>query len=156
MVRRCSQGYWLSTIMDGPLFHVNSWVSYIHHWIECRLYWPCCLAGYVGFSVQACSLNSVMAVLGLNSFFQFIFCINNLLSREVIYFGVFHCLFCCLDHMIQRFLWHFAASFSDCSQCSASHCDLATMSTRVSSSIFLWLYWGDSHWDLSSGPLDGW
>ena len=54
------------------------------------------------------------------------------------------------------FLWCFAASFSDHSQHSASHCDLATTSTGVSSSRFLWLYWGDSLWDLSLGLLDGW
>ena len=53
------------------------------------------------------------------------------------------------------FLWCFAASFSNHSQHLASHCDLATMSTSVSSSIFLWLFWGDSLWDLSSGSLDG-
>ena len=54
------------------------------------------------------------------------------------------------------FLWCFAASFSDHSQCLASHHDLATTSTSVSSSRFLWLCWGDSLWDLSSGSLDGW
>ena len=54
------------------------------------------------------------------------------------------------------FLWHFAASFSAHSQCLASCCDLAMTSTGVSSSRFLWLFWGDSLWDLSLGSLDGW
>ena len=53
------------------------------------------------------------------------------------------------------FLWHFAVSFSDRSQCLASRHDLATMSTGVSSSRFLWLFWADSLWDLSSASLDG-
>ena len=56
----------------------------------------------------------------------------------------------------KAFLWHFAVSFSDRSQRSASHRDLAMVSTSVSSSRSLWLFWGDSLWDLSSGPLDGW
>ena len=30
------------------------------------------------------------------------------------------------------------------------------MSTGVSSSRSLWIFWGDSLWDLSSGSLDGW
>ena len=55
----------------------------------------------------------------------------------------------------RTFLRFFAASFSNRSQCSASHCDLAMVSTGVSSSRFLWQFWGDSLWDLSSGPLDG-
>ena len=55
----------------------------------------------------------------------------------------------------RAFLWLFAVSFSDHSQCSASCRDLATVSTGVSSSRSLWLFWGDSLWDLSSGPLDG-
>ena len=97
------QGYRPSTIVDGLLLHINSCISYVHHQIECRLYWPHCLAGYAGFSVQAHFLNSVMAVLSLNSLCQFILCINNLLSQEVISFGIFHCLFCCLDHAIQHF-----------------------------------------------------
>ena len=54
------------------------------------------------------------------------------------------------------FLWHFPASFSDCSQRLASCHDLAMTSTGVSSSRFLWLFWGDSLWDLSLGSLDGW
>ena len=53
------------------------------------------------------------------------------------------------------FLWCFAASFSNHFQCSTSHCDLATTSTSVSSSRFLWLYWEDSLWDLSTGSLYG-
>ena len=55
----------------------------------------------------------------------------------------------------KAFLWHFAVSFSNHSQCSASHCDLAMASTSVSSSRSLWLFWGDSLWDLSLGSLDG-
>ena len=99
----CSQGYRLSMIVDGHLIHVNLCISYIHHWIEHRLYQPCCLAGYAGFSIQAHFLNLVMAVLSLNSLCQFILCINNLSSWEVISFGVFNHLFCCLDHAIQHF-----------------------------------------------------
>ena len=53
-------------------------------------------------------------------------------------------------------LWCFAVSFSNHSQCLASRHDLAMTSTSVSSSRFLWLYWGDSLWDLSLGSLDGW
>ena len=97
------QGYKSSMIVDGLPFHINSCFSYIHYMIEHRLYWPCYLAGYAGFSIQAHFLNSVMAVLSLNSLCQFIFCINNLSSREVISFGEFNHLCCCLDHMIQSF-----------------------------------------------------
>ena len=149
------QGYRLSAIVGGLLFHVHLWISFIHCSIESRFYHPCCRTGYVGFSVQACFLNSVSAVLSLNSLCQFILCNNNLLPQEVISFGVFYRLFCCLDHASKAFLWLFAASFSDCSQHSASLCDLAMASTNVSLSRFLWLYWGDSLWDLSLGPLDG-
>ena len=53
IVCRHSQGYRLSMIVDGLLFHVSSCISYVHHGIECRLHWPCCLAGYAGFSIQA-------------------------------------------------------------------------------------------------------
>ena len=55
----------------------------------------------------------------------------------------------------KAFLWRFAVSFSDHSQCLASHHDLVTASTGVSSSRSLWLCWGDSLSDLSSGSLDG-
>ena len=54
------------------------------------------------------------------------------------------------------FLWCFSASFSNCSQHSTSPHDLPMMSTGVSSSRFLWLFWGDSLWDLSLGSLDEW
>ena len=37
----------------------------------------------------------------------------------------------------------------------SSNLCLATVSTGVSSLRFLWLFWGDSLWDLSSGSLDG-
>ena len=37
----------------------------------------------------------------------------------------------------------------------SSNLGLATTSTGVSSLRFLWLFWGDSLWDLSSGSLDG-
>ena len=97
------QGYRSSMIVDNLLFHINSCFSYVHHRIECRLYQPHCLAGYVGFSIQAHFRNSVMAVLSLNSLCQFIFCIDNLSSQEVISFGEFNCLHCCLDHTIQSF-----------------------------------------------------
>ena len=91
------QGYRPFTIMCSLLFHVNSWVSFVHCSIECRFYCPCCWTGYAGFSVQACFLNSLSAVLSLNSLCQFIFCINNLLPREVISFGMFYHLFCCCN-----------------------------------------------------------
>ena len=55
----------------------------------------------------------------------------------------------------EAFLWRFAASFSDHSQRLASHRDLVTASTSVSSSRSLWLCWGDSLSGLSSGSLDG-
>ena len=103
MVCRHSQGYRLSAIVGSLLFHIHSWVSFIHCSIEHRFYDPCCRTGYVGFSIQTRFLNSVSAVLSLNSLCQFILCINNLLPREVISFGVFYHLFCCLDHTIQSF-----------------------------------------------------
>ena len=98
-----SWGYRSSMIVDSLLFHINSCISYVHHRIECRLYRPHCLAGYVGFSVQACFLNSVTAVISLNSLWQFILCVNNLSYWEVISFGGFNHLCCCLDHVIQCF-----------------------------------------------------
>ena len=98
-----SQGYRPSTIMGSLLFHVNSWISFVHCLIERRFYHPCCWTGYAGFSVQARFLNSVSAVPSLNSLCQFIFCINNLLPQEVICIGMFYHLFCCLDHVIQSF-----------------------------------------------------
>ena len=97
------QGYRPFTIVCGLVFHVHSWISFIHRSIECRFSCPCYGTGYVGLSIQACFLNSVLAVLSLNSLCQFILCINNLLPQEVIIFGVFYHLFCCLDHVIQSF-----------------------------------------------------
>ena len=97
------QGYRPSTIVGGLMFHVHSWISFIHHLTEHRFCLPCDRTGYAGFSVQAHFLNSVSAVLSLNSLCQFVLCINNLLPQEVIVFGVFYRLFCCLDHMIQSF-----------------------------------------------------
>ena len=55
----------------------------------------------------------------------------------------------------RAFLWRFAVSFSNHSQCLASHRDLAMASTGISSSRSLWLCWGDSLSDLLSGSLDG-
>ena len=103
MARQCGQGYRPSMIVGGLMFHVHLWSSFVHHSIEHRFYRPCGRTGYVGFSVQAHFLNLVSAVLSLNSFCQFIFCINNLLPQKVISFGVFYRLFCCLDHTIQSF-----------------------------------------------------
>ena len=97
--------------MGGLLFHVHSCVSLVHCLIEHRFCCPCCRTGYAGFSVQAHFLNSVLAVFSLNSLCQFILCINNLLPQEVISFGMFYHLICCLDHMIQSF------SMTLCSRC---------------------------------------
>ena len=84
MACRHGQGYRPSVIMASLLFHITLWVSSNHRLIEHRLYHPYCWTGYAGFSIQACFLNSVSAVLSSNSLCQFIFCINNLLPREVI------------------------------------------------------------------------
>ena len=137
------------------MFHVHLWISFIHCSIECRFYCPCCRTGYAGFSIQAHFLNLVSAVLSLNSLCQFILCINNLLPQEVISFGMFYCLFCCLDHVIQSFsmmlrsiILRSVPTFGFCR-------DLVTASTCVSSSRSLWLCWGDSLLGLSSGSLDG-
>ena len=97
------QGYRPSTIVGGLMFHVHLWISFIHRSIECRFYHPCDRTGYAGFSIQARFLNLVSAVLSLNSLCQFILCINNLFPQEVISFGMFYHLFCCLNHAIQSF-----------------------------------------------------
>ena len=78
----------LQTIVCGLVFHVHSWISFVHRSIEHRFYRPCDRTGYAGFSVQARFLNLVSAVLSLNSLCQFILCVNNLLPQEVIIFGV--------------------------------------------------------------------
>ena len=103
MARRRGQGYRLSTIVGSLVFHVHSWISFVHHLIECRFYHPCGRTGYAGFSIQPHFLNLVSAVLSLNSLCQFILCVNNLLPQEVISFGMFYRLFCCFDHAIQSF-----------------------------------------------------
>ena len=122
---------------------------------EHRFYHPCCRTGYVGFSVQARFLNLVSAVLSLNSLCQFILCINNLLPWEVISFGVFYRLFCCLDHMIQCFsvtlcsviLWSFPMfGFSLWSSHSVHRCLLIQISLAIL---------GRQPLGPSSGPLDG-
>ena len=115
-------------------------MPFIHCSIECRFYHPCGRTGYAGFSIQARFLNSVWAVLSLNSFCQFILCINNLLPWEVIFFGMFYHLFCCLDHMIQSFsmtlcsiiLWSFPTfSFSSWSSHSIHRCLLIQISLAI-------------------------
>ena len=141
--------------MGGLLFHVNSWISFIHCLIERRFYHPCCWTGYVGFSIQARFLNSVSAVLNLNSLCQFIFCINNLLPWEVISFDVFHHLFCYLDHAIQSFSVTLCSvilqSFSMFGFLSwPSHDIYRCLLIQIPLAIL-----GDSIWDLSSGSLDG-
>ena len=83
----------ITAIVGGLVFHIHSWISFIHHSIERRFYHPCGRTGYAGFSVQACFLNSVSAVLSLNSPCQFILCVNNLLPQEVTSFSMFYGLF---------------------------------------------------------------
>ena len=144
------QVYRSSMIVDSLLFHINSYFSYVHHRIECRLSgWLCRLQHSSPLS------ELIMAVLSLNSLCQFILCINNLSSQEVISFGEFNCLHCCLDHMIQSFSMMLCSiilrpfpmlSFFSC----LSHDVYWCLPSR-----FLCLYWGDSLWDLSSSSLDG-
>ena len=45
------------------MFHVHSWISFVHRLIERRFYHPYDRTGYVGFSIQARFLNLVLAVL---------------------------------------------------------------------------------------------
>ena len=154
-----SWGYRLSAIMDGLLFHVNSWISTF-------------IIGLIIGSIGSTGL-AVGLVMWASAFKPTFWTQYQLFLAWTAFSSSFSAsITSCLERLFvlaysttssaawimqsNGFLWCFAASFSDHSQHSASRHDLAMTSTGVSSSRFLWLFWGDSLWDLSSGSLDGW